>query len=133
MKRAPLQRKTPLRRSAPGRASRPRKSQTIPAKLRDAVYKRAGGQCDCCGQWISPEAFDCHHRQLRSRGGKNTTENLVALRHECHMWFHEHPRQATERGFMVPSWADPVDTPVRRFDGNLYLSRWAWERIEENR
>ena len=115
------------------RASRSSKSRTIPKKLRDAVYKRAGGRCDCCGLWIPQDAFDCHHRQLRSRGGKDVIENLVALKHEHHMWVHQHPAESTDRGLMVPPWADPVDTPVRRFDGNLYLSRWAWERIEENR
>ena len=115
------------------RASRSPRSNKIPKKLRTAAYERAGGLCDCCGEWMDPETFDAHHRQLRSRGGKHTIENLVALKHEHHMWVHQHPAESTDRGLMVPSWADPVDTPVRRFDGNLYLSRWAWERIEENR
>ena len=131
MKHTPLKRKTPLRRSAPGRASRPRK-QSLPKKLRTAVYERAGGLCDCCGEWMDPETFDVHHRQLRSRGGKHTIENLVALKHEHHMWVHQHPAEATERGLMVSAYADPATIPVRRFDGNLYLPRWTWDRYEED-
>lgn len=130
MKKTPLTRKTPLRRSAPGRASRPRK-QPFPTKLRDAIYERAGGLCDCCGQWMDPDAFDAHHRQLRSRGGKDTIGNLVALRHECHMLAHQHPMRATERGLMVPSWVNPATVPVRRYDGHLYLPHWTWDPAKE--
>ena len=120
------------RKAGRPRTSRPSRSHKIPKKLRDATYKRAGGRCDCCGLWIPQDAFDCHHRQLRSRGGKDVIENLVALRHQCHMWVHEHPREATESGLMVHSWADPADIPVRRYDGHLYIPRWTWEPVKEN-
>ena len=114
------------------RTSRPSRSHKIPKKLRDATYKRSGGRCDCCGLWMPQDAFDCHHRQLRSHGGKDEVENLLSLRHQCHMWLHQHPREATERGFMVHSWTDPADIPVRRYDGRLYLPRWTWEPVKEN-
>ena len=115
------------------RASRSSKSRTIPKKLREVTYRRSGGHCDACGVWMPPDRWECHHRQLRSRGGKDYIENFVALCGGCHHEaVHAHPKWATERGLMVPSWADPAEIPVRRYDGNLYIPRWTWELVKEN-
>lgn len=48
----------------------------IPKKVRDAVHERAKGRCEGCGK-IAP--LELHHRKYRSRGGKHTLANLVAL------------------------------------------------------
>lgn len=87
----------------------------MPADVRAGVYARAQGMCDYCGAPLNPDAWDCHHRQLRSRGGKDTPENLVALHPGCHHdRVHAFPITATLAGFMVPSWADPADVPILR-------------------
>lgn len=116
MKRTPLVRRTPLRstcgivRGRPLRLSRPR----MPAGLREAVYARAGGRCDCCGQALSPSRWECHHRLLRSRGGRDEAANLVALRPSCHERAHGKPRWATGLGLILPSGSDPAACAVWR-------------------
>lgn len=84
------------------------------ATLRAAIYARSGGTCDRCGLWVSEDGFHAHHRQLRSRGGKDTTANLAVLHPACHGVVHINPARATSEGFMVPSWANPETTPILR-------------------
>ncbi|WP_300345186.1 HNH endonuclease signature motif containing protein [Nesterenkonia sp.] len=48
----------------------------IPKRFRVAVEERADGKCEGCGR-IAP--LELHHRRFRSRGGKHTVSNLVAL------------------------------------------------------
>lgn len=49
---------------------------TIPKRVRDTVHDRAGGRCEGCGEF---RPLELHHRRFRSRGGKHTVSNLVAL------------------------------------------------------
>ncbi|MDQ8040488.1 HNH endonuclease signature motif containing protein [Cellulosimicrobium sp. XJ-DQ-B-000] len=117
MKRSkPLTRRTPLARSATPPKPRARTKRyvphVIPARLRMDVYARAGGRCDLCRIPLAGNAFDAHHRKLRSRGGEDSLENLVALHRHCHDWVHHHPADATRLGFMVASHADPATTPL---------------------
>lgn len=121
MKRsAPLVRRTPLERGttplARSRTPRPRrlKRPAMDPGLRHQVYARAGGRCDCCGTPLPGDGWHAHHRRLRSRGGADSLENLVALLPGHHEWAHAHPAAATALGLMVPSWADPAAVPVRR-------------------
>ena len=71
------------------------------------------------------DQFALHHRQLKSRGGKDTIQNLVALHHHCHNMgrdsVHNRPTEATRRGLMVNSWDDPLDIPVTLEDGSHVL------------
>lgn len=126
MKRTPLTRKTPMKRAsslpqggAPLARTRERKThrplrrEPMPQDLREAVKARARGLCDCCGERL-PDVWDAHHRQLRSRGGKDTLENLVALKHGHHMRLHDNPADATGRGLMVQSWEDPARVAILR-------------------
>jgi hypothetical protein len=55
-----------------------RATQTIPPAVRRAVSLRDHGQCRVPG-CRNAVFLDLHHRKLRSRGGENTTENLVTL------------------------------------------------------
>ena len=86
------------------------------ANIMSLVYQRSGGLCEalitskCNGQGEHK-----HHRKLRSRGGVDSTSCLVDICHHCHDWIHAHPKDATERGWMVNSWADPRDIPVYRY------------------
>jgi len=84
----------------------------IPGDVRQGLYLRCGGYCDWCGHVLT--SFDAHHRLLRSRGGKNTLDNLVAVcSYPCHHdSIHAYPAIATERGFMVPAGHDPADIPL---------------------
>jgi hypothetical protein len=88
-------------------------------QLRQAVYDRAEGRCDHCGLYVDPGAWECHHRLLRSRGGKDSLENLICLHPVCHQMAHLRPRWAEQRGLIVPSNTDPADVPVLRH-GDLY-------------
>ena len=88
----------------------------IPAKIRRLVFTRSGGSCDCCGVTLRWEAWECHHRRLRSQGGKNEAANLIALCGECHHGrVHGKPKWARDHGFIVPSFADPNVVPVWRW------------------
>lgn len=131
MKKTPLTRKTPLQRGGARTAVRKKKAERLSKSTRQQVFARAGGRCDCCGAALDPEAWDCHHRQLRSRGGRHTLENLVALTHACHMRWHESPNAAAARGLMVSRWDDPATEPVVRGDGAAYLPvAGRWERVK---
>jgi hypothetical protein len=130
----PLRRKTPLRRTPfhPHRkrkhaASGARVIRDIPATVRVAVGDRAGGYCDWCG--LPMGTFDAHHRQLRSRGGKHTLQNLVAPHRACHEYIHGHPSEATARGFMVSSWDCPPAVPVTLADGERYMPARRWIEV----
>lgn len=84
--------------------------------LRTRVFARQDGCCAWCGQRLSAwpvDAWDAHHRQLRSRGGQDRLENLVALCHVDHMLIHRHPERAMRNGFMVSAYDDPAVCPIR--------------------
>ena len=85
-------------------------------KLRELVFNRSKGYCERCAIPIHLDNFALHHRKLKSRGGKDTADNLVALHHHCHNLgtdsVHLNPGEATRRGLMVASWDDPANIPV---------------------
>lgn len=115
-----MKRSTPLVRTGPlarARSPRTRKMRrpTMPSGLRHEVYLRAGGRCDLCTAPLPGDQWEAHHRRLRSRGGADTHENLIALCATCHHdRVHANPAWATEHGYMVPSWGDPATTPILR-------------------
>jgi hypothetical protein len=82
---------------------------------RKALYERCKGMCEFCGGVLS-ENWAAHHRKLRSQGGKDDLDNVVALHHECHNLgtnsVHLNPQKSYDDGFMVRSWADPKTTPL---------------------
>lgn len=141
MKRTPLQRKTPLSRKqalrvrtapkrrkqppvvtlpSPARKLRAAEPHRIDPALRSLVYDRAGGVCDLCGQRLGRKGWAAHHRQLRSQGGPDTAENLIAVHHFCHTErIHRCPAWARGCGFIVASYDDPGATAVFR-----HLRRW---------
>lgn len=88
-------------------------SDPIPAKIRKIVTDRAEGMCEWCGK-TAP--LELHHRKFRSRGGKHTVTNLVALcgwgNHTgCHGDAHTKPAEKCS-GFTVSSWDNEVNLPV---------------------
>jgi hypothetical protein len=89
-------------------------------KLRQQLATRAQGWCEKCGGWTG-DTFAAHHRKLKSQGGKDHIQNLVALCHPCHNLgthaIHLNPKQAVAGGWIVPVWADPAHTPICPDDG----------------
>lgn len=92
--------------------------------LRGLVYARSVGYCEKCGGQLG-YSWALHHRKLKSRGGKDAVENLLALHHECHNLatdsVHNNPSKATEMGYMVPSWAEPSECPVTLPNGSSVI------------
>lgn len=98
-----------------------RRPLLIDRKLRAQVYERDGGCCASCGQPVSRDRFECHHRKLRSRGGQDSVCNLVTLDFICHASLHCTPRIAERFGLILPSHADPATSPVRHRAGWVLL------------
>jgi hypothetical protein len=84
--------------------------------IRERVWERSKGYCEMCGIPMDKQDFALHHRKLKSRGGKDTMSNLIALHHGCHNTrtdsIHLNPKWATEHGFMVSSWSDPENVAL---------------------
>jgi 5-methylcytosine-specific restriction endonuclease McrA len=82
---------------------------------RKQALLRDGGRCRRCLR----EAADVHHRRPKQRGGTKNTEilyglsNLISVCRPCHSWIHSHPVDAYEQGWLVHSWQNPEDVPVR--------------------
>lgn len=80
---------------------------------RRIVRQRSGGVCEtriagvCRGR-----AAEWHHRKNRSQGGKWAPSNGLHLCSGCHLYITTHPAAAREKGWAVPSHADPAQTPV---------------------
>ena len=55
-------------------------------RVRVAVLARDKGRCRCCGA----KGTDLHHVLYRSRGGKDTADNLVTVCRQCHEAIHGH-------------------------------------------
>jgi hypothetical protein len=66
----------------------------------EACLIEARGVCKGCGRRPRHKLHP-HHRLPRSRGGKNTKENLLALCFDCHCWVHDHPDEARIRGWTL--------------------------------
>ena len=90
--------------------------------LREQVLARCNGYCEKCGRTLQ-ESFALHHRKLKSRGGKDSVENLIALHHECHNLgtnsVHLNVKEAEKNGWIVPSYAEPSEYPVTLSDGSI--------------
>lgn len=91
-------------------------------ELREKILTRCQGYCEKCGFGLT-EDFALHHRKLRSRGGQDTIENLVALHHKCHNLgtdsVHMNIKVATLSGHIVPRHADPQDYPLHLPNGEI--------------
>jgi hypothetical protein len=85
------------------------------------VLARCQNYCEKCGNGL-PNTFALHHRKLKSRGGKDELDNLVALHHECHNLgtssVHLNIKAATNLGLIVPQYATPSEFPLTLPDGS---------------
>lgn len=101
MKRTALKRKTPLKRgkglAKVGKHRKPIQAQYL--KQRDAfLRKHYWCEARCARQLAS----DVHHKQ--GRVGKLLLDETkwVAVCRRCHDWIHDNPKEATERGWLIP-------------------------------
>lgn len=130
-----------MRRSslAPGKGLQPgtptprKKSRPVPKRnrakadrytsLRVLVHDRGNGRCERCGCCLGVD-WQCHHRRLRSQGGRDAVENLVAICPPCHQWAHTNPERARADGWIVPGVGTgprvhPEAVPVLLHDGRV--------------
>ena len=64
-----------------------------------------------CQRCHAAIATDVHELRSRARGGSITDlDNLALLCRPCHSWVTTHPAQATEQGWLLPSWDTPDHT-----------------------
>ena len=88
--------------------------------LREQVLSRCKGYCEKCGFPLCEDDFALHHRKLKSRGGKDEIQNLLALHHACHNTgtnsVHLNVKEATEKGWIVSTRGIPEEVPVTLFD-----------------
>lgn len=81
-------------------------------EVAEAVLERAANHCEACG-WPGSELI-LHHRKLRSQGGEDAVDNLIAVHTGCHRQIHLHPEHAEQMGWIVRSGVDPAQVPVQR-------------------
>lgn len=93
------------------------------------VDDRDDRRCVRCGRSLYSLSGSRHHRKLRSqctRVEKHQVQNLILLCGSgttgCHGYVHAHPETAYENGWMVRSWQDQLDVPVRTWHGLVYLT-----------
>lgn len=92
----------------------------IPTKIRAQLHERAQDRCEICGRH---DATNAHHRKNQSQGGKHVLSNLMLLCGSgttgCHGWVTTSPRTADQLGWLVWSYENPAEKPVR-----LWAFRW---------
>lgn len=94
------------------------------ATYRDGGEIVDGGICQMCLRDCGPTARD--HRQNR-QPGNTVAANLQVLGLEHHTWKTEHPEDAVAEGWAVPSWADPLVWPARRWRQTVHgMVALAW-------
>jgi hypothetical protein len=84
----------------------------VDQRIVEEVRHRAMWRCEFCGRG-EDHTMVLHHRRLRSQGGRDAVDNLVWIHDACHRWTHDHPARAYDLGWIVRSWADPAEVPVR--------------------
>ena len=80
------------------------KYRGIPQPVKQAVFARDDLTCQWCR--VPGGALDAHHRLRRSQGGSDQGRFLVSVHRLCHSFIHDHPSEATRRGFLVQSEAE---------------------------
>jgi len=92
------------------------------------VRERDGWACVRCG---NPATLTTQHRVARGMGGTraawiNQPANLLTLCGSgttgCHGWVESHPKDATALGYACSRYVDPVDHPVRTWQGRVWLT-----------
>ena len=69
----------------PPRNPRLRLAPNLYEHLRQQVLRRDGWRCQSCGTMLNLEV---HHKELRSRSGDDSEQNLITLCVACHSLAH---------------------------------------------
>ena len=93
---------------------------------REACFDRQGSACALCGERMSRDRFEAHHRLRRAlmpAGALWCPCNIVALHPRCHTQgpdaVHDNPERARGLGLILASTADPRTVPV--------TITWPWQ------
>jgi hypothetical protein len=92
-------------------------------RVRQQVIERDDWTCLGCGKDIrSTYWYSLQHRKARGQGGSNGPENIVLLcgsatSQGCHLLCEARDPEMQARGLVVPSWNDPLTTPVVLWTG----------------
>jgi hypothetical protein len=83
------------------------------------LYVRSSGVCWWCARSLRDTAVR-HHRMRRREGG-DSFQNLLLLHPTCHAEVHAQPTNAQARGFIVPTWAEPLQVSIEVLGVRWYL------------
>lgn len=70
-------------------------------ELRPTVFAAALWRCQVRAFGCYGAAQHAHHVLPRGKGGPDTFENLLAVCATCHLFIHDNPRWAAERGYLA--------------------------------
>lgn len=95
-------------RAAGGKFSRP---------VRDLMFRRCGGLCECCGGPLPEKGWTAQHRRARGMGGTRRTmtaaDGIAVHDRPCHHEVIEaHPERAAIMGWRVHQADDPETAPL---------------------
>ena len=90
--------------------------QGFPEEVRMFVRRRSGGRCEVGSSVCTTTAQHFHHRKLR-RHKDHTSVNCLYSCSSCHAYIHAHPTMSYLMGFLVHSWDEPGEIPVKRGAG----------------
>lgn len=95
------------------------------AKIRRAVWERAGGKCEISGAYLGEpdsDRWECHHRRNKGMGGTSRANvdnlsNLMALTPRVHnggpLSVHGRRAWSQKRGYLIPKGvAEPSQWPL---------------------
>lgn len=109
----------------------PKQTHADEVDARELVNLRDGGVCVKCGRVDPLFGVNFDHRKNRSQGGLWSASNGQLMCGSgtvgCHGWATQHPAEAVAEGWAVPSWADPLVWPARRWlKSSFGTVRLAW-------
>ena len=98
MKRTPIKRKTELKRGKPIK----KRVKPVAKDVYAQVLARDGG---CVARPLVREVqcrgrIDPHHALMKSQGGQDTLEDLIAVCRAHHDWIHANPARSYELGLL---------------------------------
>jgi predicted metal-binding protein len=99
-----------------GRMKRKPPPGGFPEEVRMFVRRRSGGKCEVGSSVCTEKAAHFHHRKLR-RHKDNSSINCLYACQPCHTLIHDKVQMSYLLGWLVHSWDDPAEIPVKRGAG----------------
>lgn len=91
-------------------------------ETRERVLERDKFACQAQIPGCSFHATDVHELKSRARGGSILEDaNCISLCRTCHAWITEHPKWATERGFLLHATDGPAEYRAAERERLRYL------------